>query len=94
MVHLHYYLFLDVYDSWDNLLGSDTAVHAAGASGMMNLSVDTALGGIAYAIFGGNGPLGNTVYADNFTYIPVPGALLLGSLGMGLVPLIRRRKLV
>lgn len=75
-------LFLSVFDSADNLLGTVTEDIATSFIGMRTLSLSFA--NIAYAHFGSTGELGlGGIYADNFTFessvseVPVPAAAFL-----------------
>ncbi|ARE38751.1 hypothetical protein RGUI_0610 [Rhodovulum sp. P5] len=81
-------LYLEAYDSLDNLIASDTAFIDSAFVGFETLSV--AGTDIAYVIFGGYGVGGlMNVYADNLIFetvaadVPLPagGALLFGALG-------------
>ncbi len=90
-------LFLEVFDAADNLLGHTDLVIAEAFVGMETLSLSAP--GISYAVFGArDAGSGSSVYADNFTFeevpevIPAPGAVLLGSIGVGLVGWLRRRR--
>jgi hypothetical protein len=87
-------LFLEVFDVGNNLLGYVDWVISENFSGMLTLSTLPATN-IAYAVFGARDAVnGSSVYADNFTFepIPAPGALLLGGIGAGLVGWLRRRR--
>ncbi len=86
-------LFLEIYDSSDTLLGYTDLLIAPEFVGMETLSLSAS--NIAYAIFGARQAVnGSSVYADNFTFAPVPapGAILLGGIGVGLVGWFRRRQ--
>lgn len=94
-------LFLQVYDSANNLVGSTTAFIDDTFVGMVTLSVSA--NGIAYAIFGATDPalVGSSAYADNFTFepavvssVPEPSTFALAGLAGigGLVAVARRRK--
>jgi hypothetical protein len=95
-------LFLEAYDSSNNLLTSSILLIPASFTGMETLSLNAV--DIAYVIFGSRAPSFNgesNVYADNFTFdatggtadVPEPGtfAMLAGAGVVGL-GLIRRRK--
>ncbi len=86
-------LFLEIFDVGNNLLGYADLVISANFTGMQTLSLSAP--NIAYAVFGARDAVnGNSVYADNFAFepIPAPGAILLGSIGVGLVSWLRRRR--
>jgi hypothetical protein len=96
-------IFLEIYGPANNLLGDATGMLTPPPSGgMQNLFLfapsDTC---ISYAIFGAVSPTGSSVSADNFAFepcpvcpnvIPAPGAILLGTIGAGLVGHLRRRR--
>lgn len=80
-------LFLNAYDSSNNLLGSDILSVGAGVSGLFTLTVNAT--GIAYATFGTGGASlqGSSAYADNFSFngaVPEPAtwAMMIGGFGM------------
>jgi len=78
---------LKAYDSGGSLLASDFT------SSLLSDEVETlslSVGGIAYILAFGSRP--ETVGIDNLQWIPAPGAILLGSLGVGLVGWLRRRR--
>jgi len=86
-------LFLEIYDSSDTLLGYTDLMIPGEFVGMETLSLSAS--NIAYAIFGARQAVsGSSVYADNFTFAPVPapGAVLLGGIGVGLVGWLRKRQ--
>ena len=88
-------LFVEVFDAGDNLLGSSFGVIAADFTGMLTFTFTSASPTMAYAVFGARDAVnGSSVYADNFTFepIPAPGAILLGGIGVGLVNWLRRRR--
>jgi hypothetical protein len=88
-------LFLEVFDSSNMSLGFTDFVIPGDFTGMQPLSLSAS--NISYAIFGARDAVeGSSVYADNFTFesavIPAPGAILLGSIGVGLVGWLRKRR--
>ena len=60
-------LFLNAFDSLNNLLASDAAFLAASVFGGPTLTVASATA-IAYVTFGSSGSFPNSVFFDNFTY--------------------------
>jgi hypothetical protein len=95
-------IFLEIFGPSGNSLGfTSKAIPATvGGLGMTTLSIGSE-SCIAYAIFGSRDTTnGSSVRADNFTFsdcpcptvIPVPGAILLGTIGTGLVGCLRRRR--
>lgn len=98
-------VFLEAFNSSGASLGFVSEPRPAGFVGMQTLSLGASLDGpcICYAIFGGRlstANNGSSVAADNFAFesclcppvIPAPGAVLLGTIGAGLVRYLRRRK--
>jgi len=85
-------LFLEVFDSSDTSLGRTEFFIEASFTGMETLSLSTP--GISYAIFGGIGELGSSVYADNFTItaIPEPETYAMLLAGLGLLGFTARRR--
>lgn len=85
-------LFLRLYDINDILLASDTAEIDASFTGMVTLSATAA--GTAYAVFGGVGVAGSSVYSDNFTFstVPEPASWAMLIAGFGLVGAASRRQ--
>jgi len=76
-------LYLFAYDTYDGLVASDYFANPANSDAGHTLSVTGA--SIAWVAFYGEGQNGNSVYWDNvsFTPVPVPGAAVLGVLGLG-----------
>jgi len=88
-------LFLEVFDAGDNLLTSNFAVIATDFTAMVTFTATNVTPTMAYAVFGARDAVnGSSVFADNFTFepIPAPGAILLGSIGVGVVSWLRRRR--
>jgi hypothetical protein len=86
------HLFLNAYGSSGWLASTDYTIPAT-LYGGHTLSVFTSED-IKYVTFGTDTPFPGSVYFDNFTYVPLPGAVwLLGSGLLGLVGLRRYRKL-
>ena len=85
-------LFLDVYDSSNALLGHTELFINDSFTGMQTLSLSTP--GISYAIFGGIGDKGSSVFADNFTItaIPEPETYAMLLAGLGLLGFTARRR--
>jgi hypothetical protein len=85
---------LAAYDASDNLLDSAmTGLLAADVS--QTITVSDNVVGIAYILaYGNTGNTNDTIGIDHmeWTPIPAPGAILLGSLGVGLVGWLRRRR--
>jgi hypothetical protein len=61
-------IFLRVYDASDNLLGESVGLLPASLTGFKTL--DLTVAGISYAVFGGSGAFGSSIYVDNFTTDP------------------------
>ncbi len=88
-------IFLRLFDAGNMLLASDTFHLDASFIGMHTLTANAA--NVAYAVFGGVGAVGSSVYADNFTFnsqqtVPEPGALLLVGTALAGLALLRRRQ--
>ena len=89
-------LFLEIFNSSGTKLDDTSDTLESGVSDMKTLSL-TSDKRIAYAVFGARNSIGgSSVHADNFefTLIPAPGAILLGSIGAGLVGWLRRRRML
>ncbi|MHC4891114.1 MAG: hypothetical protein ACYTEO_16810 [Planctomycetota bacterium] len=82
-------IYATAYDSRGGVLGSDSATGLSGTShGTFTFS---GIGSIAKISFhNGTGMIG--IGKLSFTPIPAPGAILLGSIGVGLVGWLRRRR--
>jgi hypothetical protein len=84
-------IIMTAYDSGGNALGSE---QTGGANyvgvGTPNMFLSVSASDIAYAVFGDSG---NTFTIDDFSFtpVPVPGAVLLGVLGLGAAGLKLRR---
>lgn len=94
-------VFLEVFNASGALLNSVSEDVPADRMVMTTLSLSVP--GISYAIFGArNSTLdnGSSVPADNFTFtpsatsIPVPGAIVLAMIGVGLVGHLRQREIL
>ena len=88
-------LFVEVFDAGDNLVSSAFTFIAPEFTGMITFTFMDVTPTIAYAVFGARDAVnGSSVFADNFTFepIPAPGAILLGGIGVGLVSWLRRRR--
>jgi hypothetical protein len=90
-------IFLEIFDSADNLIDYTDMVISETFVGMETLTLSAP--NIAYAVFGARNPgKGSTVYADNFTFeeiaqvIPSPGAIMLASIGVVCVGWLRRSR--
>jgi hypothetical protein len=94
-------VFLEVFNASGALL--DSVSEDVPADRMVMTTLSLSVPGISYAIFGArNSTLdnGSSVPADNFTFtpsatsIPVPGAIVLGLIGTGLIDQLRRREIL
>lgn len=85
-------VFLELYDAANNLLAQASQLLAADFIGMVTLAASAA--NVAYAVFGGSGELGSSVYGDNFTFAPqvIPEPAPLAMIALGLVLLAARRR--
>lgn len=91
-------LFLEAYDEFGNLLGTDTALLLGSAPDTL-LTLSVSFANIAYVLFGStNDIFQNSVYADNLTFtdapaIPLPaGGILLATSLAGLWAARRRKQ--
>ena len=89
-------LFLSIFDSMDNLLGTNSVPIASSFSGLLALSIMSGTE-ISYALFGTiGGAFFNSVFADDLTFntsiVPLPAALPLFVGGLGLMGLVGRRE--
>lgn len=89
--------YLQVYDSNDNLLGSDYYQNPAPTNGGSYLAVSTGGPSIAYALFWDAEPFPGAVYWDNLKYesrqsgeVPEPGTMGLAAGAFGALALLRR----
>ena len=88
-------LFLMAYDAGGTFLNGYTDQLQANVSGGYTLTVVSPE--IQYVLFGSTGQYNNSVYFDVFTFdagvtVPAPAALVLASLGAGLVGWLRGRR--
>ena len=88
-------LFLEIFNASGTSLDYKSETIASDFSGMKTLSLSAP--NIAYAVFGARDASsggGSSVNADNFEFtpIPAPGAILLGSIGVGFVGWLRIHK--
>lgn len=65
-------LFLRLYDASNNLLGTVSQIIASDFTGMVTLSLTA--DNVKYAIFGGVGAFGSSIYADNFHFSDESGS--------------------
>ena len=91
-------LFLEIFDAEDNLISySDMVIPEIF---VVMEKVTLSVPNIAYSVLGArNIGRGSTVYADNFTFevmneVPAPEALLLSSIGVVIVGLLRRHRIL
>ena len=84
----HDYARLDAYDASNTLIDS----YSTGNLPTSIFETMTVSGNISYVV--ARGVSGDTVGFDNLNFqpIPAPGAILLGSIGVGLVGWLRRRR--
>ena len=86
-------LFLEIFDASGTLLGYTELEIPASFKGMKTLSLSAP--NIAYAVFGAREAFfGSSVHADNFEFtpIPTPSAIILGTIGVGFVTWLRKRR--
>ncbi len=86
-------LFLEIFDASNTSLGFTDLVIPSGFTGMKTLSLSAS--NIAYAVFGArDAGGGSSVHADNFEFtpIPTPSAIILGTIGVGFVTWLRKRR--
>lgn len=81
-------LFLDIYDSSNNLIGHTGGWMPSLFNGMKTLSIGSSSEVIAYAIFGAKGVNGSSVFSDNFSISAVPELNMFGMLIGGLTVLV------
>jgi len=88
-------LFLDAFDSADNLLDTANFSIATSVSNLILLSIASGTE-ISYVLFGANGFFSNSVYADDLNFsvsvVPLPAAFTLFASGLGFLGLMGWRK--
>jgi len=84
-----YTLYLEAYDTSDNLLATSTGSANYGSNSLISVSSPI----IAYVKFH-DGGFYFSLDDLGFVPIPAPGAILLGSIGVGLVGWLRRRRML
>ena len=89
-------VFLEAYDSLDQLISSDTANIPAASSSAPQLSVSSGSPNIAYVLMWGEGGFGGantfSVGIDNMEVESVPEPMTMTLLGAGAFAMLRRRK--
>ena len=91
-------LFLRLYDSGNVLLATATDFIPGSFAGLKTLTASAP--GVAYAVYGGVGVQGSSVYTDNFTYSVTAGVpeaatwtMMIAGVGLAGTALRRRRTL-